>query len=516
MQQVLRGRWGVLGVALASGLIAALGQAPWGLWYLALPALAAVALLVALTPTARGAFGRAWLAGAAQFAVALAWIVEPFLIDSTTHGWMAPFALLGMACGLALFWGAAAALAAGALQRPVARIWAFAGAMLAFEALRGHLFTGFPWALTGHIWIGTPADQLAAYGGSLLLSALALGLAATLATVAYRLTQGRILRASLVALGGAIAAAAALGLGAFRLAAPLPPPLTPVVRLVQGNVPQHLKWQPDLVEGFYHRHLALSATAADAPPALVIWPESAAPFLLDSAGDGLRMAIEAAGVPLIFGVDRRARDEAGRVQYFNALALIGMDAQVAAVYDKHHLVPFGEYIPLIGQFAEGFGGLASQALSGYAPGPGVQIVDLAALGLEGFGQSLPLICYEAVFARNLRSETRPDWVLQITNDAWFGTGIGPFQHLAQAQLRAVEFGLPLVRAANTGVSAMIDARGRITAALPLGEQGVLDAHIPGAMPATPYARIGDTPWHVALSLLALWLALRGWRRRGSA
>ena len=505
--------WAVFCAAVLAGALAASGQAPWGLWYVAVPALAAVVWLVTGAKTARSAFWRGWLAGSAQFAVALVWIVEPFLVDIAVTGWMAPFALIFMAGGLALFWGSAAALAVGAMQSPVARGWGFALMMLAGEALRGYLFTGFPWALVGHIWIGTPADQIAALGGSLSLSALTLGLAAALMTAAYRGRQRRFGRAIVAVLAGVLALGAAMGWGSYRLSTPLPAPSTAPVRLVQGNVPQRLKWQPDLIEGFFRRHLDLSATPSEVAPALVIWPEAAAPFLLDNAGIGLEMAVEAAGAPVILGIDRRLRAESGAMQTFNTLAVIGEDMQPAAVYAKHHLVPFGEYIPLLGRLSEGWGGMAGRALSGYSAGPGPQVLDLDALGLEGMGRVLPLICYEAVFSRNLRTEIRPDWILQITNDAWFGTGIGPYQHLAQARLRAIEFGLPLVRAANTGVSAMIDARGRIDAFLPLGEQGVLDAPVPAALPATLFARMGDIAWNAWLTLAALWMALRVWRVR---
>jgi apolipoprotein N-acyltransferase len=190
--------------------------------------------------------------------------------------------------------------------------------------------------------------------------------------------------------------------------------------------------------------------------------------------------------------------------------VIDSQGAVTAVYDKHHLVPFGEYVPLIGALGQGWGGLAARVLSGYTPGPGPVALDLGAAG-----RVVPLICYEAVFARSLDGPPRPDWVLQITNDAWFGTWSGPYQHLAQARLRAIETGLPLVRAANTGVSTVIDARGRSLAALGLGEMGVLDVGLPGARAATPYTLWGDTPWHIALTLALLslgWAGLRGRKR----
>ncbi|MBD3766142.1 MAG: apolipoprotein N-acyltransferase, partial [Rhodobacterales bacterium] len=177
------------------------------------------------------------------------------------------------------------------------------------------------------------------------------------------------------------------------------------------------------------------------------------------------------------------------------------------VYDKHHLVPFGEYMPA-GDLAYGMFGIAAFAAqqgAGYSPGPGARVLDLGG----ALGRVLPLICYEAVFPQDLHAAPeRADWILQVTNDAWFGRWSGPFQHLAQARLRAVEQGLPLIRVANTGVSAVIDARGRVLRALPLGEAGFLDAALPAALPAPPHARWGDGPLVLLLAGLGLGLAVR--------
>ncbi|MCL4676714.1 MAG: apolipoprotein N-acyltransferase, partial [Pararhodobacter sp.] len=341
--------------AAALGALAAFGQAPWGAWYLTVPAMAAVLLLIAEAPTRGAAALRGWLAGAGQFAVALSWIVEPFLVDIATHGWMAPFALILMAGGLALFWAAAAWLGHGASSRRLRRLWLTALALLVSEALRGVLFTGFPWALVGHVWIGTPVDQIAALGGALLLSALTLGLAVALGTAWLRVRQRRFGRAG----GGLVAGLAVLGSvwgwGGVVLSRPDQPARDGVIRLVQGNVPQHLKWQPDLVQGFFQRHLDLSARPRETPLTLVIWPESAAPFLLDNPGIGLDLASRAADAPLVLGLDRSARSADGVVRYFNALAHLDETGAIRAVYDKHHLVPFGEYIPLIGEAAQGWG-----------------------------------------------------------------------------------------------------------------------------------------------------------------
>lgn len=500
-------RWAL--AALATGALAAPGQAPWGLWPLTILGMAGLFWLIARAPSARAAFWRTIVAGLGHFVPVMVWIVDPFLVDAAATGWMAPFALGLMAGGMALFWAVPAWLATLGTRRPVARVWRGALALLAFEDLRGILFTGFPWALSGHVWIGTPPDQLASLGGALLLSALTLSLAAALATAALHLADRRRARAATTLALGVLALAGGWAWGANRLAQPLPEGPGITLRLVQANVPQHLKWRRDLVRGFFQRHLDLSAAPADPPPDLVIWPETAAPFLLDQPMGGLEAAAEAAAAPLVMGIQRRETGADGVLRYYNSLAVIDRTGRAGAVYDKHHLVPFGEYIPLLGDWAarQGWGGLAQRMLDGYSAGPGPRLLDLGPAG-----HALPLICYEAVFPRDLRGTARPDWLLQATNDAWFGNRIGPFQHFAQARLRAVETGLPLVRAANTGISAVTDARGRILAELPLDTTGALDAALPGALPETPYARFGDAPWHALLGLGALALALAALRR----
>ena len=483
-------------MAALAGLAAGLGQAPWGLWALSVAGYGAIfALLWGQRRDRRARL--AFVAGFAHFLLVMGWIVEPFLVEPDRHGWMAPFALIAMAAGMALFWALPAALARGP--------WGLALAFLAFEALRGYMFTGFPWAMAGHIWIDTPVAQVAAVSGALGLSALSFGLAALLAGLARALARDRGARAARFGGVAALVLALTWAWGAQRLSQPEPPARDLRVRLVQPNALQHLKWDRDFAEIYFFRHLDLSAMPAEdgRAPDLVIWSETAVPFLLNRPGAGLAMAAGATnGAPLVLGVQRQ--DEAGR--FFNSLAVLGEGGEVRALYDKHHLVPFGEYVPLVGAWAaeRGIGGLAAQALSGYTPGPGPELVDLGAAG-----RVLPLICYEAVFARNLRGTERADWLLQLTNDAWFGGWSGPFQHLAQARLRAIEQGLPLLRAANTGVSAVIDARGQVVASLGLDLVGVVDADLPAARAPTPYARWGDGPWLWFLALSMGVLALRG-------
>jgi apolipoprotein N-acyltransferase len=479
-----------VGLTAVLGTVVALGQAPFGLWWLALPALAGVIWLVAEAEAPRLAFGIGVAAGTGQFAVALSWIVEPFLIDIARHGWMAPFALVLLSLGLALFWGAAAALAV----RTRIPALGFVVALAALEWLRGVILTGFPWAMLGHMWIGTPVDQLAALAGPSGLSLVALTIAALPVAWHWR-----------GALGAALVLAAAIGFGLWRLSAPLPGARDGLVRLVQPNAAQSVKWDQSLAD--LHLARLLNLTRKDGPADLTIWPETAVPFMLEYAPTVAGMITEASeGRPVLTGIQR---ESGGR--YYNSLRMLEGEGVEAARYDKAHLVPFGEYIPF-GDLAYDWFGLrafAAQAGATYSAGPGPQVIDLGE-----FGHVLPLICYEAIFPRFVNSAPeRPDWLLQITNDAWFGVWTGPFQHFDQARLRAVEQGLPLLRVANTGVTAVIDARGRVLERLPFGERGALDTAIPAALPPTPYSRWGDLPVFLCLAGLAL-VALA--RRRATA
>lgn len=475
-------------LALGLGAVAALGQAPLGFWWATLAAIAALVWLLDRLPDRRGAFLTGWLAGAGYFGLSLNWIIEPFLIDIARHGWMAPFAVVLLAAGLGLFWGAAAVLARFAKVT----VLGFVVAFVALEWLRGVIFTGFPWAMLGHVWIGTPLDQLAALGGPSLLSLVTV-LAAAL-PVLWRWPG---------AAGSVCLLVASLGFGLWRLAQPLPEPGALTLRLVQPNAEQSAKWEAARAQEFFDRLLTL--TARGGPADLTIWPETAVPYMLEYSPEVADMVVAVSGGrPVALGIQR---EEAGR--FYNSLRVLAGEGEQIAYYDKAHLVPFGEYIPF-GDLAYDWFGLrafAAQAGNTYSAGPGPQVLDLGR-----FGKVLPLICYEAIFPRFVNAmPERADWMLQITNDAWFGIWTGPFQHFDQARLRAVEQGLPLIRVANTGVTAVVDAHGRVVEDLPFGVIAALDTRIPGALPPTPYARWGDGLLALLLAGLAV-LAMVGRRR----
>lgn len=491
----------VLVLAAVLGAVAAAGQAPLDFWWLSLCAFALLTELLVRRAGLGQMIWTGWLAGSGYFAASLFWIYEPFQIEADIYGWMAPFAAVFMAVGMALFWGVAGAFAAIGKGR-FTRALGFAIGLTATDLLRGYIFTGFPWALAGHIWIGTPVAQMAALTGPTGLGALTMLVAALPA-----LSARTPIRGAFTALAAASVASVWVA-GTARLAQPIAPRNPEIrVRLVQPNARQELKWREDMWQLFLDRQLRASAPGDGLRPDLIVWPETSVPWLLEHAQPFLEdVATVSAGIPVALGIQRR-----DGTRYYNSLAVIGPGGTVAATYDKWHLVPFGEYIPFGDLLSHvGISAFAAREGMGYSAGEGAQVLSLGAIG-----KVLPLICYEAVFPQDLRAAPgRADWILQITNDAWFGSLAGPYQHLAQARLRAIEQGLPLLRAANTGVSAVIDAHGRILRSLPLDTDGVIDAIVPPALSPTPYSQTGDLPATILLVVAGLALWLRGRRERG--
>jgi apolipoprotein N-acyltransferase len=471
------------------GAGAALGQAPFGLWPLTVLALAVAIVRLQLLKSWNAAVWHGWALGTGYFALSLVWIVQPFMVDPVRHGWMAPFALFFMAGGLALFWGAAAGLSyrlgSGGLT--------FAGALTLAELGRSYLFTGFPWALIGHGLIDTPLAQSAIWGGAhglgLLVLLGAIGLAAL-----WQRRWGVVLLAAAALLGSWV-------WGGVRLE--LAPVVTEgsVMRLIQPNAPQHQKWDPAFTPVFFRRQIEFTAAPmaleTGARPDVIVWPETAVPVALEDADLVLeRIAQAAQGAPVVVGIQRFDGPK-----MMNSAVLVDANGAAQQIYDKHHLVPFGEYIPMGDWLSDaGLRGFAARDGNGFAAGPGPKLMTLG----TQVGAALPLICYEVVFPNDVNAAPkRPNLLLQITNDAWFGTFSGPYQHLAQARLRAIEQGLPLARAANTGVSAMIDPLGRVTAQIELGQAGYVDAVLPAPRQRTLYTKWGDWPLLTVALLLLL-------------
>lgn len=464
-------------------------------------------MLLVRTPSRRGAFAIGWLFGLGSFLVGLSWITEAFSVDAARFGPFAIPVLLALSAGLAVFPAVSVAAARLVARRTggLTLAFALAAAWAGGEWLRGVVLTGFPWNIAGYAWGGSDAGlQAAALVGIHGLGLLAV-LGSVLAAVALRQRS----------VGPAAAAALIVALpwlwGAGRIAGTVPSDTTgPRLRLVQPNIAQDLKWAEGERERILARLLALSAApaAAGMAPMHIVWPESAVPLLLAEA-PAIRAAIARIVPPggaLLTGAVRRTQTEDGNPALLNSLLALDRTGAIVAAYDKVRLVPFGEYQPLRALFAS----LPKLTIgtTDFIPGPARQPMQVA-----GLPSLWPLICYEAIFPGPLPGQTpAPSWILNVTNDAWFGTSWGPYQHALAARVRAIELGLPLVRVANSGITLVTDAMGREVARLPLATEGVLDVALPTALAGgTFYARHGDLPFGLGVAALA-GLALVGRRR----
>ncbi|RYF95493.1 MAG: apolipoprotein N-acyltransferase [Caulobacteraceae bacterium] len=510
--------------ALAAGAAAALAHPPFGL----LPGLLGYGVILLLVDGAsperplRSAFLRGWLAGVAYFAIGTWWVAEAFLVDIAAHGWMAPFAVTFMAAGIALFWGLAALLYRLARVGGPWRVLVFAAAFGAAEWLRGHILTGFPWNLPGESWkAGSLVSQSASVVGAYGLTVITVAVAATPALF-WKAPR----RTALIANGGAAALLLVLlAYGALRgPLPPTPPGQATLVRIVQPDVPQEAKYDPQAFTRIMGKYLSL--TRRPGPdgrvPDIVIWPEGAVPALADdylAQGTWTRAAIVEALAPgqvLLVGA-ARAEGTPDAPRYFNSLLVLRREGDGLVQlgrYDKHRLVPFGEYLPLDSLLSPlGVKNLV-QIGDGFDSGP-----PPAPLAIPGLPVLQPLICYESLypgFTRQgaLASGKAPDLIVNVSNDAWFGATSGPLQHLNLASYRAIEEGAPMARATPTGVSAMIDAYGRVIPSTRIGQgaEAVVDVLMPPRVVKTPYRRLGDLPLLIFLIAALAVTAVFHWRR----
>jgi len=496
-----------------------------GLATFALPPAHAVPVLFAAFPALlwlldgverpRTAFAVGWFFGFGHHLLGLYWVTWALFTDIGQFWWALPLSTTGLPMGLALFTGLVAlivwALANWALPaRGLARALLFAVVWTAVEWLRGHALTGFPWNLIGYSWVGTlPVLQAVSVTGIYGLGLLTVLVAALPAAFADPAEPPR--RTALALLAGLALFGGIGAWGAMRLAG-APADTVPGVRLrlIQAGIEQRYKWDPAARRQVFESQLELAAQPAADPAAgpvtHVIWPETAIPYFIehDMAGRQAVAAVTPPGGLTLTGAPRRQAGPDGQPRYYNSLLAIDAGGRVTATFDKFHLVPFGEYMPLRSWLPVGaIAGYGSEFSAG--PGP-------VTLPLAGLPPVSPLICYEVIFpGAVVDASARPQWLLNLTNDAWYGHTAGPHQHFAISRVRAVEEGLPLVRSAQTGISGVVDAHGRVTAELGLGARGVLDAALPvGLADPTIYGRAGD--W-VLVVLLMICTALAGFARQ---
>ena len=523
----MNNRWTAIALSLLAGILAAVAFPPFGF----LPGLAAYGLLMRLWDGAdgakplRSAFWRGWLSGLAFFFIATWWVFEAFQVDAKEQGWMAPFAVALLAAGLGLFWGVAGLLYRWLRPNGPLRVLVFTGVFCLLEWLRGHILTGFPWDLAGETWkAGSAPSQAASLFGAYGLSWITVAASAAL-WLALDAEDKR--RARIGAGLGAVAIAALYGFGIARLAHPAAPAAdAPMVRVVQADEHEQASYSMDDLRAIIARYVALTSQPTARAPDVIIWPEGAIPDSVNdflASGTWTEAAIEGAlrpGQSLIMG-GYRVEDAPSGPLYFNTV--IALRAKPAALvqtaqYDKYHLVPFGEYMPmdaLMGRL--GFKKLVHVG-DGFSTGPRP-----APIHPDGLPAVQPLICYEALFPGLTREGTdlsglRARWIVNVSDDAWFGRTYGPLQHLNLASYRAIEQGLPIVRATPTGVSAVIDAYGRIAPGASLGQglMGLIDRPLPPALKPTPFARFGETFFYLMMAISAGLAAVLRLRTRSSS
>ncbi len=497
--------WRRFAVALAAGALSALALPPFSafpvLW-LTLPVL--VWLIDGAVPgDGRGAIGRlmpaalvGWAFGFGYFLAGLWWIGAAFLVDADKFTWLLPVAVLAMPAGLALFWGLAAAAARLVWPDGWPRILVLGVAFAGAEWLRGHVLTGFPWNAFGYTLTPIPvmmqSASIVGLWGLTLAAFIIFAAPAVLASAERDGRRGRLLFMGAAALLVAVHA----GFGLVRLAGASDAVVPETrLRIVQPAIAQNEKWQDENEDAIFRRHLELSDAAPSpegsgiASATHLVWPESAFPFFLTDRPDALAAiaALLPQGTTLITGAARAERTEATLSErVFNSVYVIGDDGEILSAYDKVHLVPFGEFLP----FQSALESLGLRQLTSL-PGGFSAGTARRNLAIAGAPPAAPLICYEIIFPGEVTAPgERPGWLLNLTNDAWFGDTPGPRQHFLQARLRAVEEGLPLVRAANSGISAIVDSYGRVRSSLDVGEAGVVDGELPVALPQTVFSLYG--------------------------
>lgn len=533
--------WTRAGLAFAAGLLSVLAFAPFFLWpvlFLTLPVLVWLidgplddgdlnkpARLDA--STLKAAFRDGWWWGFGFFIGGLFWVGEAFLVEADKFAWALPLAVVAMPAGLALFYGAAAAAARTAWSPGVARLLVLAVALAAADWLRGHILTGFPWnvlgyALTSPLTLMQSASVLGIYGLSLwavMIFTAPLVMAAGDGTAAMDTRRGWRKGLAIAAIPLAVLTL----FGVIRLSAGPAPMLDNIkLRIVQPSVPQREKWLPEKQREIFQLHLGLSRrNAAGVVDDLkgvthVVWPEAAMPFrplehreALDAIGELL-----VGGSYLVSGGLRVVRPEAVAGQpppqprAYNSLFFFGPGGGLAALYDKIRLVPFGEFLPLQ-PWLEAIG---LEQLTRQRGGFSTGIVPRPLITVGGLPPAAVLICYEAIFAGSVvQGSERPGVIINVTNDGWFGDTTGPRQHFHQTRVRAVEEGVPIIRAANNGISAMVGPDGSVLSFLGMNVRGVIDSGLPAALPVPVYARLGDRLFVVNALIFSLlsWVARRG-------
>lgn len=480
-------RWRLL-TAFVLGALATIGFAPFYFLPVCFVSFSGLLYLLNRCSSPGAAFWTGWFFAWGHFIAGLYWIASAFLVEPEKFAWMIPIPTLGLPALLALFPAVATLVAWRVAPAGPWRLAALAAAWGLMEMARGRVLTGFPWNSLGYVTGGlNDVMQLAAWLGVYGISVVALAVFAAPALLSGPRRHWRFI------LGVWGLAALAVFIVSLRIPSGPLSPLKAEIAIIQANIPQKEKWRPDRVFDNFRTLIDMSTEAARAGADVIIWPETAATFHLENepevrrimgqalARDGKPAALMITGAPSVRRID-------GLEHGFNSAHVLSGDGAILDTVDKHHLVPLGEYLPFRSL-------LARIGMDKIAAGKRDFTAGVAAqnLALPGLPDAALLICYEAIFPDEVLRNDRPGWIINLTNDAWFGHLTGPNQHFAMARFRAIEQGLPLVRAAGTGISAIVDPYGRVTARLDLGQRGVLQGQVPVAAAPTRFSRNGSLP-----------------------
>jgi apolipoprotein N-acyltransferase len=515
-------------IAIAAGAVSAAGFQPWGIWPLLLLGLAVMLYLTSKSRDMRGAAITGWCFGVGHFTISNIWIAVAFNFQAAMPVWLGYFAVVALSLYLAVYpamatvgaWKIGDIVRARSGKPTIPFALGFAAMWTITEWLRSFVFTGYVWNPLSAAFIDIPGiggiRAIGTYGMSgvaVLLSAILLGLIGAGITAQWKAVFARILDTALLAgLCGAVGAAAA---------GDALPDKRQAITIVQPNISQADKYDLDYDAVNFAKLARYSKPLPGQPPRLLLWPEAAIPDYLESgypyrfyqaqpggSAVGARARLQTLMAPrdvLLTGATRLVIDREGQlIAARNSMIAMDAGGALRGTYDKAHLVPYGEYLPMPGLLkALGLNRLVPGELD-FWPGPGPQTLKLKnGAGKDSINVGFQ-ICYEIIFSGQVTDRAnRPDFIFNSSNDAWFGT-IGPSQHLAQAQLRAIEEGLPIMRSTPTGISAIIDANGVILKRLPLGTAGRIDGYVPPVHTPTWFARVGNA---AALVFAALLLAI---------
>jgi len=499
--------WKRNALAFLLGILATLTLAPFFIFPLLVPAFTGLYLLINAAPNRKRMFWDGWWWGWGFYISGLYWFCIALLTDAEHFAWLIPFTLFGLTAVIAIYSGLACWIMSWIQVRGLTKIFVFSVIWTSVEYMRGHLFSGFPWNLPGYSFgFSDDSLQLASLVGVYGLTWFAVLLGSSFAALTEK--RGALFIAviwGLFALG--------VGWGAWRLheAEKIPESERYVpgvsLRLVQANISQPHKWDPRLIREGLREQVRLTQAPELDKVTHIIWPETAVPYAI-MAGSPLVRQLGASipeGKILVTG-GLRAQGEGDDLQIWNSLMAIDHGGNIVGSYDKSKLVPFGEFLPFRSLFPKAW--LTPVGEKDFSRGTGTKTLEW-----PGLPPISPLICYEVIFPESVADlNHRPELLLNVTNDAWFGMSSGPYQHFEMSRMRAAEQGIPLVRVANTGITAIIDSYGRLVASLPLGTQGVLDGKIPKAQNAFTTYDLYNNIIIQSLLLAAMLLTLNQLRR----